>query len=337
MDEEKNLMRALFDANVRDFLGENEVNEKIFEKLETIGEEDFWWFNNGITLVADKVDQKGKRLALNEPLLVNGLQTSNVIFSFMRDTDVEASAKDDVRNKMVLVKVIQTPNEAVRDEVIRATNNQSNIPKPYLRSMDRVHRNIDDHLKVFGLFYERRKNQYRNAGKARAFVITVTEMGQALMSALLFRSSDARGRPNSLLKSEQDYDRLFSEAFHLDTYKNIIQTYHRIRSMLGSLYIQDGAAYRNNVVWHVLMYLSQRRFHNYDHAVNGWRNFVPTDAEVEAAINRTAELFLVHATQSPERVAKSKIFEQKVRETAVEDRSVYLPGTFDIAIDKPPA
>ena len=85
-DGKGNLIRGLFDANVRDFLGKTEVNDAIWATLENLAvEEDFWWLNNGITIVASTADQKGKKLALTEPLLVNGLQTSNVIFSFMND------------------------------------------------------------------------------------------------------------------------------------------------------------------------------------------------------------------------------------------------------------
>jgi hypothetical protein len=217
-DEKGNLTRALFDANVRDFLGKTEVNDAIRSTLETLGEEDFWWFNNGITIVASTIDQKGKKLALTEPLLVNGLQTSNVVFGFMTDPIVDETIKQKRRSNIVLTKIIAPTSEKSRDEIIKATNSQTHIPKPYLRGMDVVHRNIEDHLKGFGLFYERRKNQYKNLGKNRSTIVTLSEMAQALMAAFLFRGGDARGRPNSLLKSDEDYQLLFSEAYSPDRY-----------------------------------------------------------------------------------------------------------------------
>ena len=76
-DENGHLIRSMFDANVRDFLGQAVVNEAIKATLHQLCDGDFWWFNNGITIVASAVDQKGKTLALSDPLLVNGLQTSS--------------------------------------------------------------------------------------------------------------------------------------------------------------------------------------------------------------------------------------------------------------------
>jgi hypothetical protein len=222
-DANGNIVRALFDANVRDFLGETDVNDAIAHTLEALGDEDFWWFNNGITLVAGKIDPKGKVLALTDPLLVNGLQTSNVIHGFMSSDKFKQAAKDHIKSKRVLVRVIVPPSDAIRDTIIRATNSQTHIPKPYLRGMDRIHRNIEDHLRQLGIFYERRKNQYRNQGRARSSIVTLTEMAQSLVAALLFKGGDARGRPNSLLKLDEEYDQLFSEAYPLGTYAKIIQ------------------------------------------------------------------------------------------------------------------
>jgi len=51
-DEKGQLVRSLFDANVRDFLGKAEVNEAIKTTLCSLDAGDFWWFNSGITIVA---------------------------------------------------------------------------------------------------------------------------------------------------------------------------------------------------------------------------------------------------------------------------------------------
>jgi hypothetical protein len=105
-------------ANVRDFLGQAEVNEAITATLHQLSDGDFWWFNNGITIVASAVDQKGKTLALSDPLLVNGLQTSNVIHSFITDLNVDEELKSKRRQQIVLVKLIVPPNERLRDDII---------------------------------------------------------------------------------------------------------------------------------------------------------------------------------------------------------------------------
>jgi len=55
---------SLFEANVRDYEGETGVNRSIQSTLEQEDRDvDFWWLNNGVTIVADKV-QPASKLAL---------------------------------------------------------------------------------------------------------------------------------------------------------------------------------------------------------------------------------------------------------------------------------
>lgn len=316
-DDKGALIRSLFDANVRDFLGRTEVNDAIKSTLGELQEGDFWWFNNGITIVASNIDQKGKILALEDPLLVNGLQTSNVIFSFMTDPGLDHDLKEKRIEQIVLIKIIEPPNEKLRDEVIKATNSQTHIPKPYLRGMDRVHRNIEDHLKSYELYYERRKNQYKNAGKKRTEIVTLSEVAQSLMAAFLFRPADARGRPNSLLKSDEDYRSLFSESYSLDAFRNVIVAKRLVSARLAAVYPTEPATFRNDIVFHVLAYISARQFHSLSHASTGWTTKVLDEGAADAAIAAVVALF--KAAGATDRVAKSPEFQKDVLAAAKSD------------------
>lgn len=309
-DDNGVLIRSLFDANVRDFLGKSEVNEAIKKTLHELDEGDFWWFNNGITIVASDIEQKGEVLALTDPLLVNGLQTSNVIFSFMSDPEVPAALKEKRKAQLLLVKIIEPSSEKARDEVIKATNSQTHIPKAYLRGMDHVHRNIEDHLKGSELFYERRKNQYRNAGKKPTEIVTLSEMAQSLMAAILFRPADARGRPTTLLKSDDDYVSLFSDKYPLDTFKNIIKTKRDIMTRLIAHDPGATSSFKNDVVFHVLAYLSAAKFVASPQAAHKWKDYKPTDGEFDAAVAAVIKLF--NEAGGTDRIAKSPAFQQTV-------------------------
>jgi hypothetical protein len=313
-DDKGALVRGLFDANVRDFLGKTEVNDAIRATLESLNDEDFWWFNNGITIVASAVDQKGKRLALSDALLVNGLQTSNVVFGFMTDSTVNETIKAKLLSKIVLIKIIVPPDEKIRDEIIKATNSQTHIPKPYLRGMDLVHRNIEDHLKGSGIFYERRKNQYKNLGKSRSTIVTLAEMAQALMAAFLFRGGDARGRPNSLLKSDMDYQSLFSESYPLDSFKNVILAKRAIITLLPKIYPEEGSGFRNDVIYHALAYVSAKRFYNLKHAVTGWKTTTLDAVELEQDVREVVKMF--KNAGGTDRVAKSRAFAEIIARAA---------------------
>jgi hypothetical protein len=322
-DPNGNIVRALFDANVRDFLGATDVNDAIAQTLESLGDEDFWWFNNGITLVAENVDTKGKILALTDPLLVNGLQTSNVIHAFMSSEKFEQATKDHIKGKRVLVRIIIPPSDSIRDTIIRATNSQTHIPKPYLRGMDRIHRNIEDHLRQIGIFYERRKNQYRNQGRARSTIVTLTEMAQSLVSALLFKGGDARGRPNSLLKLDEEYGQLFSEAYPLGSFAKIIQVKRAIMAELIKLQPARGSAFRNNIVWHVLAYISGSRFHSTKHAAEQWANLNLSEVDISAAAATIIAIY--DGKGGDDKVAKSPAFQAEVKALADHNRKALQP------------
>ncbi len=53
-DEQGHLRRYLFDSNVRDFLGSNAVNQDIEQTLVDENSPDFWWLNNGVTILATR-------------------------------------------------------------------------------------------------------------------------------------------------------------------------------------------------------------------------------------------------------------------------------------------
>lgn len=325
-DDKGVLIRNLFDANVRDFLGRSEVNEAIKKTLNDLDEGDFWWFNNGITIVASDIDQKGEVLTLTDPLLVNGLQTSSVIHGFMSDPTVNAKLKKNREGQLLLVKIIEPKSEKARDDVIRATNSQTHIPNAYLRGMEHVHRNIEDHLKAMGLFYERRKNQYRNAGKKVTEIVTLSELAQSAMAAILFRPADARGRPTTLLKSDEDYAKLFSETYPLDTFKNIIVTKRAIMKKLIAHDPATTSSFKNDVVFHVLGYLSARRFMAEKQAAFAWSKLTLTPEELDHAITSVVTMF--KASGGTDRIAKSTGFQTMVLTVARADGSLpaYVPA-----------
>lgn len=88
------LIKHIFESNVRDYQGKTTVNSEIQDTLEKPESEDFWWLNNGVTILAsDASAPGGKELVIHNPEIVNGLQTSSEIYRFFtthpkaRDTD----------------------------------------------------------------------------------------------------------------------------------------------------------------------------------------------------------------------------------------------------------
>src|SRR3546814_13519732 len=55
--------------------------------LENPGAEDFWWLNNGVTILAQEASQVGKTIKITDPQIINGLQTSTEILTFFGTID----------------------------------------------------------------------------------------------------------------------------------------------------------------------------------------------------------------------------------------------------------
>jgi len=214
-DEDGKLIKHIFESNVRDYQGKTNVNNEIQETLTNPGNEEFWWLNNGVTILASMASAPGgKELVIHNPQIVNGLQTSSEIHRFFSNNIDKV--KDEKRD--VLIRVIVPKSEETRDRIIRATNSQTPIPKASLRATDQVHRQIEDYLKQRGLYYDRRKNYYKNEGKKPKEIISIPFISQCLMSTLMQKPDFARARPSTLLEDDDSYSKLFHKNNELNTY-----------------------------------------------------------------------------------------------------------------------
>lgn len=247
-DDKGSVRKALFESNVRDFQGATEVNAAIRQTLDNETTPDFWWLNNGVTILASRSSIIGDTVSIADPQIVNGLQTSTQISQYFGS---DASKADD-RN--VMIKIVSSDDDEIRDKIIKATNSQNAIQPATLRATDKVQRDIESTLKGLGLFYDRRKNLYKNEGKPAEKIVSIPLMAQVLMSILLNRPDDARARPSSLIKDDKVYRDLFSETIPVQVYSFAGILIKRVESHLkgrSELTARD----RNNIRFYVAAYL----------------------------------------------------------------------------------
>ena len=221
------LARSIFESNVRDYQGSVSVNTGIRKTLENTASENFWYLNNGVTIITPKAVLAGKQLTIEDPQIVNGLQTSHEIYRHFSQLDNHSG--DD---RAVLVRVICEEDEEARDRIIRATNSQTSIPPASLRSSDEIHRNIEDFLKANGLYYDRKKNHYKNLGMPVAKIVSIPYMAQAMMAITLQKPDSARARPSTLINSDAEYRKFFSLDLPIDVYLKIIQIMKTVENYL---------------------------------------------------------------------------------------------------------
>ena len=202
----------LFESNIRHFQGDVDVNKKIKTTIENIEEKDFWWLNNGITIIAEAPNQVGKKLAIENVQIVNGLQTSYSIFN---------SHNGDITDeRSVLVKVIINSNKETIDNIIASTNSQNPVSATLLRATEATQRNLEIFFFNKGYFYDRRKNYYKNQGKPASKIFSIQYTAQAIRSIVFNDPHSARAKPTSLLKDDKTYNQIFDPLKNYEGYLN---------------------------------------------------------------------------------------------------------------------
>lgn len=216
-NERSELIKHIFESNVRDYQGHTAVNSEIQETLQSHDLEDFWWLNNGVTIIASEATLvTGKEIIISEPEIVNGLQTSTEIYNYF--SKYPEKIQNESRN--VLVRIIVPQSEEARDKIILATNSQTSIPKASLRATDSIHRQIELYFRSRGLYYDRRKNYYKNQGKKSTDIVSVSFLAQCLMTILLQKPNYARARPSTLLTDDSAYKALYVNNQELSAFYN---------------------------------------------------------------------------------------------------------------------
>ncbi len=249
-DEKGILLRSIFESNVRDYQGTTQVNDEIQGTLRNNREDDFWWLNNGITVLCSKATLSGKTLTIEDPQIVNGLQTSTQVFNHFRDNNTAEE------NRNLLVRVIVPPAAESRDRIIKATNSQTQIPVASLRATERIHRDIEEYLRPHGLFYDRRKNFYKNEGKPIEKIVSIPHLAQAVMAIMLQRPNDARARPSSLLKKDTEYETVFNRGYPISLYLVCASIMKTIDSSIRDEKYHLNRKDQTNLRFYSAMYLS---------------------------------------------------------------------------------
>jgi AIPR protein len=229
VSQDGQLRRYLFDSNIRAFMGLNRVNEDIRQTLLGDGAADFWWLNNGITILATSAAITGKSIKAADIQIVNGLQTTESIYQYFK----AVGACDD--DRCVLVKVIVSKDETVRDSIIRATNNQTNVELASLHATDKIQRDIEDILLRHGLFYERRKNFYSNQSRAPEEIVTPLYAASGYVALVLKTPHQAASLRSRFMRSEEMYDAVFSSQATLSVWPAIVRILKHVDAHLTLL------------------------------------------------------------------------------------------------------
>ncbi|MEJ0085102.1 MAG: AIPR family protein [Pseudomonadota bacterium] len=201
-DSDGNLQKSLFEDNVRDFQGTTKVNADIKATLtDTATQAALAILNNGITIIAKKIDPVGAKLKLTDFQIVNGCQSSHVLF------EQRAKLKAGTH---VIVKFIETTDQDLSGRVIRATNKQTHVTDEAFESLAPFHKDLEEfynaHSRKIGnpIFYERRSRQYDGSPNIKpSQVVTLAAQTNAYVATTLAQPHSTHRYYGELLEANR--------------------------------------------------------------------------------------------------------------------------------------
>ncbi len=271
---------------------------------------DFWWLNNGITVLTSKASVAGKTITLDDVQIVNGLQTSIVIYDYLKVKSLE----DKDKRRSVLLRILVTDSPEERDKIIKATNFQTAIPPASLKATDRIQRNIEDYFLHHDFYYDRRKNHYKNAGKPAAKIVSIPYLAQSVMAIVLREPDNARARPSSLIKRESEYRRVFNESLRLAIYLFCAQTMKKIDAFIKSEAAEYPMRDKSDLKFHSAMLLVAHLLANKNYNPSDIDSLVNLDIgndSIEKALSEIIGLAQSYSKEKSlpiERIAKNRDF-----------------------------
>lgn len=169
-DEYGRIRSSIFYDNVRYYKGpEIDVNADIADTLKSGRIEQFVVLNNGITIVAKSIGGFRKKLILNDYQIVNGCQTSHVIFENQNVPGIE--------NLYIPIKIVVAAQEEIVNNIIKATNRQTEVTKEELLALSDFQKKLELYYSKMDiedpLYYERQAGQYRQ-GVIKRRVVSIT-------------------------------------------------------------------------------------------------------------------------------------------------------------------
>ena len=202
----------LLDQNIRKYLGmsTNRVNTAIKDTLLSDKRENFYFYNNGITMICSKFSYNGLQadnwiIKVDDLQIINGGQSCKTILYTVKD-----NPSIDYSNAYVLVRLYELSGngmDSLITDVTIATNSQNPVDLRDLRANDDLQKRLETAVKELNYFYKRKKD---NTISSRETTILSSVAAESIFSVWKQKPYQAKFKKNELFG-----------AFYQDVFTNI--------------------------------------------------------------------------------------------------------------------
>lgn len=225
-DEDGLLQLGLFYDNVRSYLGDNPVNKEISSTLEKQPKQvQFPILNNGITIVTKNLNVSGDKFTMTDYQIVNGCQTTNVLYKLRNKISPDM---------MIPVKIVNTMDSELINDVIRSTNRQTQVLDEAFESLKVFHKQLQDYYNTYKnpdkIYYERRSHEYDAECVKRTNIVTLPIQLLSVISMFFEEPHSVHRYYGELLRSYAN--RVFQPDHQLIMYYTSAWTLHQIEKAI---------------------------------------------------------------------------------------------------------
>jgi hypothetical protein len=213
---------ALFESNVRNYLGNVRINRKIEATAASPTEaERFWFYNNGISMVCSKLSYRShtdsSRVQLEDAQIVNGCQSVHSLWHAYK----AGKLRD---NLEVLVRVVEQPDPDFVRLATEYNNTQNAVRSADLVGRHPIQMRLHNEFEKEGYYYETRRGDWKQYFSSREDrikqfgeeyqqkVINLKEAAQACGAFYLQKPVIAKNQ-TSILTTLKEENGLFEDVF----------------------------------------------------------------------------------------------------------------------------
>ncbi|GHT29212.1 hypothetical protein AGMMS49574_05290 [Bacteroidia bacterium] len=190
----------LLDQNIRKYLGmsTNRVNTAIKDTLLSDKRENFYFYNNGITMICSKFSYNGLQsdnwiIKVDDLQIINGGQScKTILYAVKNNPEINYS------NAYVLVRLYELSGDGMDSlitDVTIATNSQNPVDLRDLRANDDLQKRLETAVAELGYLYKRKKD---NTISSRETTILSSVAAESIFSVWKQKPYQAKFKKNEL-------------------------------------------------------------------------------------------------------------------------------------------
>lgn len=242
----------LFSSNYRGFLGSS-AKKKINNQIKSTAEnapKDFWAYNNGITILTNRIQKNKENTLLKGITIINGAQTTGCIGNLSEKTPLEEIK--------ILCKIVSCNNSDKSSDIVKYTNTQNAITTWDRYSNDPHQQELKKQLEKLGVSYSLKRGSDVNS----------CDMGieTIALPLLAFRGNfqGAYSGKNSIFDNKELYHFAFdgSKGRHLILIEAISRCFDNYKKNIKSSLSKDAPQRKHNI-YNLLSEIGFKAFYLY--------------------------------------------------------------------------